>query len=62
MHPDQGRPARAGPRRLGLQIPYNGDFRPYFTIHDPDFKAFVNKARVRDAVTACALSRGTTRS
>lgn len=27
------------------QVPYSGDFRPYFTIHDADFKIYVNKTK-----------------
>ena len=26
-------------------MPYSGDFRPYFTIHDSDFRNYVNKAK-----------------
>ena len=28
---------------LGSQLPVAGDFRPYFTIHDPDHKRLMNK-------------------
>jgi hypothetical protein len=24
-------------------IPYGGDWRPYFTVHDPDFRAYSSR-------------------
>lgn len=34
-------------RLTEMQIPYCGDYRPYFTIQDSDFKSFVTKNKVR---------------
>ncbi|KAK9763078.1 hypothetical protein K7432_010582 [Basidiobolus ranarum] len=31
-------------------VPYCGDFRPYFTIQDSDFKTYINKNRIPSAV------------